>query len=219
MKNRTTNDTSDLLSIQYGKNTKGVQDVFLQTEEGTITCKLHLSLGIKNAVIWLGGAGGGLDGPARGMYPRLAESILKDRIASLRLHYRYPNNLKECVIDVLLGIEFLKSVGISKVILAGHSFGGAVVISAGAISDDVVSVIAMSSQTMGTDLVSRLSPKPLYLLHGTSDEILSDECSRELYRRASEPKEMKLYPGCRHGLDQCMDEVDKDVMNWIKKFF
>lgn len=188
----------------------------LQTNRGAIIARLHAASG-PGAVIWVGGAGSGLDGPAGGMYPRLAALLVPDGIASLRLHYRSPNHLDECVLDTLLGVEYLKELGKTKIILVGHSFGGAVVISAGALSPDVTGVVPMSSQTYGTRLVKELAPRPLLLLHGTADEILPDRCSRDIYARAGEPKELKLYPGCRHGLDECRDQVDQDLLAWLRQ--
>lgn len=58
--------------------------------------------------------------------------------------------------------------------LVGWSFGGAVVITAGARSSNVVGVATVASQTYGTDSVSSLAPKSLLLLHGTGDTCLSD---------------------------------------------
>ncbi|HYN87746.1 MAG TPA: alpha/beta hydrolase, partial [Ardenticatenaceae bacterium] len=166
--------------------------------------------------IWVGGAGGGLDGPAWGLYPRLAAQLVPDGIASLRLHYRYPNHLTDCVLDTLIGMLYVGSRGRQRVALVGHSFGGAVVISAGAIGESVVGVVAMSSQTYGTDLVRDISPRPLLLMHGTADQVLPDRCSHDLYRRAREPKQILLYPGCGHGLDECREQVDRDLLEWLR---
>ena len=188
----------------------------LQTNRGAIVARLHAAPGA-GAVIWVGGASGGLDGPAGGIYPRLAALLVPDGIAALRLHYRLPNHLEECVLDTLLGIEYLKELGKAKIILVGHSFGGAVVISAGALSPDVTGVVPMSSQTYGTQLVTELAPRPILLLHGSADEILPDRCSRDIYARAQEPKTLKIYPGCRHGLDECRDQVDQDLLAWLRK--
>jgi dienelactone hydrolase len=149
------------------------------------------------------------------LYPRLAQHLTQNQVASLRLHYRFPNHLQDCVLDTLLGIEYLHGLGHGPIALVGHSFGGAVVISAGALSQHVTGVVAMSSQTYGTDAVNKISPRPLLLLHGTADEVLPDACSRDLYARAREPKEIKLYPKCRHGLDQCRDQVDHDLLLWL----
>lgn len=81
--------------------------------------------------------------------------------------------------------------------------------------DEVIALAALSSQTSGTAAVTALSPKPLLLLHGTADEILPADCSRQLYGRAGEPKALILYAGCRHGLDQCREEVERDLGRWL----
>ncbi|WP_375434500.1 alpha/beta hydrolase [uncultured Hymenobacter sp.] len=196
----------------------GVETLAMQTNAGLITARLHPAGPGAAAVIWVGGSGGGLDGPAWGMYPRLAGQLAAQGIASLRLHYRKPNYLEDCVVDTLLGVQYLvQQRGYGATALVGHSFGGAVVVSAGALSHEVVAVVAMSSQTYGTDLAPCVSPRPLLVLHGTADEILSDACSRNIYERALEPKEILLYPGCRHGLDECRDQVDADVVGWLGK--
>lgn len=76
--------------------------------------------------------------------------------------------------------------------------GGAVVISAGVESELVAGVATVASHTYGTDGVAQLAPKGL-LLQGTADRTLPDRCSRDLYARAREPKELVLYPGDDHG--------------------
>jgi pimeloyl-ACP methyl ester carboxylesterase len=197
----------------------GEEVVRLRTDDGTINCRFHPAPATpagSAAVIWVGGAGGGLFGPAGGMYPRLAEALVPRGIASLRLDYRYPNKLLPCVLDVLLGIAWLGERGLGRVALVGHSFGGAVVIAAGEESPEVVGVAALSSQTHGTGTVSQLSPKPLLLIHGSDDEVLPDLCSRDIYRRARDPKEMRIY-ACRHGLDECREEVDRDLLEWLQR--
>jgi pimeloyl-ACP methyl ester carboxylesterase len=163
------------------------------------------------------GAGGGLGGPAGGVYVRLAEQFVSEGIASLRLDYRHPGDLINCILDVMMGIEFLSQSQHPEVILVGHSFGGAVVISAGALSDRVIGVAALSSQNQGTDLADRLAPKPLLVAHGLEDEVLPAACSRSIYARAGAPKELILYPNCRHGLDECREELDRDLTRWIRE--
>ena len=196
----------------------GVEELLFQTNQGQMPARLHPAPLGAPAVVWVSGAGGGLDGPAWGMYPRLAGRLAAQGIASLRLHYRKPNYLEDCVADTLLGVLYLvQQRGYRGVGLVGHSFGGAVVISAGALSDEVTTVVAMSSQTYGTDLTPQVSPRPLLVLHGTADEILPDRCSQDIYARARQPKELLLYPGCRHGLDECREQVDEDVLNWLVK--
>ncbi len=191
--------------------------IALRTSGGTINCRYHAARASDVAVLWVFGAGGGLGGPAGGVYTRLARQLTGDGVASLELAYRRPGDLTSCVLDVLLGIDYLGTQGRPRVVLVGHSFGGAVVITAGATSEEVIAVAALSSQAYGTELASRISPRPLFIAHGADDEVLPDACSRDIHRRAREPKRLVPYPGCRHGLDQCREELDRDLLGWIRE--
>lgn len=170
---------------------------------------------VAGGAVWVGGTGGGLDGPARGLYPAACRRLQHHGVAGLRLHYRFPGNLKECVLDTLLGVDFLSREGINNVALVGHSFGGAVVITAGALSDHVKAVVPMSTQTYGAELAPELAPRPLLLIHGTNDEVLPDTCSRRVFAEAREPKKLMLYRGARHGLDEVREEVLDLLTAWI----
>ena len=191
----------------------------LHTDRGDIEARYHPvqpradKRGL--AVVWVGGAGGGLDGPARGLYPEACERLQKSGVAGLRLHYRKPNALVDCVLDTLCGVEFLVKEGVRSVAVVGHSFGGAVVISAGAVSPHVKAVVPMSSQTYGADLAPRVAPRAMLLIHGTADDVLSPMCSRQIFAAAKHPKEIKLYEGANHGLDQVREEVLDLLVRWL----
>ena len=192
----------------------------LHTDRGDIDARFHPPSGgapgaKQLGVVWVGGAGGGLDGPARGLYPAASEQLQERGIASIRLHYRQPNELVNCVLDTLAGVAFLGREGVDKVALVGHSFGGAVVISAGASSKAVRAVVPMSSQTYGTELTPAVAPRAMLLIHGTNDTVLPDRCSRQIYAAAGEPKEIKLYPGAGHGLDEVRQELLDLLVRWI----
>ena len=207
----------ELRDVEHGPADDGAERVALHTSAGTIRCRFHDAGSGDAAVLWVFGAGGGLGGPAGGLYLRLARQLVGDGVASLELDYRRPGDLANCLLDVLMGVSYLGTRGRSRVVLVGHSFGGAVVVTVGATSEQVIAVAALSSQTSGTQLADRVSPRPLLVMHGTADEILPDACSRDIYRRAKEPKRLVLYPGCRHGLDQCQEELDRDLLAWIRE--
>ena len=207
----------ELREVERGPMEDAAELLALRTDAGTITCRLHDAPGGDTAVLWVFGAGGGLGGPAGGLYTRLGRQLVGDGIASLELAYRHPRDLTNCVLDVFTGIEYLGTRRRSRIALVGHSFGGAVVITAGATSPAVIAVAALSSQRGGTELADRISPRPLLVLHGSADEILPDTIARDIYGRAKEPKRLVLYPGCMHGLDQCIDELDRDLLGWIRE--
>lgn len=58
-------------------------------------------------------------------------------------------------------------------------------------------------RTYGTDpqpidVVARIAPRPLLILHGLDDEVIEFEQSERLYAAAGEPKGLWLAPGARH---------------------
>jgi pimeloyl-ACP methyl ester carboxylesterase len=125
------------------------EGVWLQTDRGTIHAIRHPSPEGRYGVIWVCGARGGFGGPGQGAYVRLAEALRQEGIVSLRLDYRYPDVLPECALDILAGVASLQQDRARPVVLVGHSFGGAVVIAAGAVNTHVAGVVALAPQTYG----------------------------------------------------------------------
>ena len=207
----------ELLEIERDAAIDGVEQVRLRTNDGEIPCRFHSTVNGDSAVLWVSGSRGGLDGPAGGLYERLAGQLAPANIASLQLDYRKPGQLIDSVLDVLLGIGFLRNQKARRIALVGHSFGGSVVINAAVASPAVVAVAALSSQMLGADDIAELSPRPVLLIHGESDEVRSDIGSRQLYELAGEPKELILYPGCGHAFDECREEIDRDLLRWLRQ--
>ena len=196
----------------------GAHDLVFETNDGVIRARHHAGAEDGPAILWVFGAGGGFGGPAGGVYERLAGRLTPHFFASLQVDYRYPVDLNACTLDVLAGIECLASVGHTHIVLVGHSFGGAVVINAAAMSEKVIGVAALSPQLFGSDRVGEISPRPLLLIHGGADEVLPDSCSRTLKQRSGDPVELKIYPNCRHGLDDCREQLDRDLTDWLMQF-
>jgi dienelactone hydrolase len=146
---------------------------------------------------------------------RLAEALRQEGIVSLRLTYRYPNVLPECALDILAGVAYLQQDRARPVVLVGHSFGGAVVIAAGAVNTHVAGVVALAPQTYGARLVGQLAPRPLLVVHGKADTRLPYTCGVQIYDWAQEPKHLVLYEGAEHRLDECAAALDQLLTQWI----
>ena len=188
----------------------------IRTPRGAVRGILHAADGARGAAVLVSGAGGGVVGPS-GVYVDLADRLRADGVTALRLDYRKPNDLSECTYDLLAALDALGRGGVERTILVGWSFGGAVVISAGASSERVVGVATVASQTFGTEDVGELSPeKSLLLIHGTADRTLRAELSRHLYHRAGEPKELILYPGDGHGIERHRQELLEKLHGWSR---
>lgn len=204
------------LSVVGDEDADGARAFEIETDAGVIRAMYHEVSSSNAAVIWMFGTGGGLEGPAGGMYTRLAKDLTSQDIASLRVDYRSPGDIEACVLDILVSIHVLQSLGCSRIVLVGHSFGGAVAICAGAANPQVLAVAALSTQLEYTDSVTDLAGRPLLLMHGTRDEVLPHSTSERLFNLASEPKEIRLYD-CRHGLDECSKQIDADLTDWIRR--
>jgi fermentation-respiration switch protein FrsA (DUF1100 family) len=186
--------------------------LLIATSRGEIRAILHPCNDAPGAVIYVGGALGGFEGPAD-VYGRVAQRV-RARMSGLRLHYRMPGEFEECVLDVLAGVSFLRGVGASGIALVGHSFGAAVVIKAGELSPAVSGVAALSPQLYGTRTVEKLA-KPLLLVHGTADTVLDHAASEDIYDRAREPKRIVLYHGADHSLRQNSAELEELLASWL----
>jgi alpha/beta superfamily hydrolase len=188
--------------------------VLIKTSRGEMRAVLHPCPSEPAAAIYVGGAMGGFEGPAGDIYGRLAER-LRPRVTGLRLHYRRPGEFEECVLDVLAGVSLVRGLGATGgVALIGHSFGGAVVIKAGELSQQVTGVAALSPQLHGTRTVEHLG-KPLLLVHGMRDGVLDHAASEDIHARAVDPKRLVLYAEADHTLQQNAGDLEELLADWI----
>ena len=66
--------------------------------------------------------------------------------------------------------------------------------------------------------ISRLSPRPVLIVHGTRDDTVPIDHALRLHRQAGEPKELKLVEGGEHRLRES-DEAVSFAVNWLKHVF
>lgn len=108
----------------------------------------------------------------------------------------------------------------TRFVVVGWSFGGSPCFTVAAREPQrVVGIATIASQTANTAGVSKLSPRPLLLLHGTGDTVLSPGCSETLYREygTAGQRELKLFEGDDHGLTQNSIEAEKLLFKFIAK--
>jgi len=191
------------------------EGLVLRTSRGDIPAIQHAAPESTRAVIWVCGARGGFGGPASGLYAELSQEFTGQGITSLRMDYRQPNNIQECALDLLAGVNFLRATGYGPAVVVGHSFGGAVVIAGGAFSDHVAGVVSLSPQTYGAQGAGMLSPTPLLVVHGKADTRLPFSCAVAIHDWAKEPRELVLYEGAEHRLEECRAELMDLLREWI----
>ena len=147
----------------------------------------------------------------------VANSLASEGVTSLLLKYRKPHELPASIRDTQAAATHLINQRFERIALVGHSFSGAVVISAGTKYDAVVAVAALASQTFGAVTVGHLAPRSLLLIHGTGDTRLSPYCSEQIYSWAKRPKELRFIDGASHGLSEHKSEVSQILTMWLLK--
>jgi alpha-beta hydrolase superfamily lysophospholipase len=70
------------------------------------------------------------------------------------------------------------------------------------------------------EVIGRLSPRAVLLIHGAQDELLPVENSYQLYAAAGEPKELVIYAGVGHGgyIFQEPQRYPKTVIKFLGKY-
>jgi alpha/beta superfamily hydrolase len=194
--------------------------ICIETNRGRIECKYYKADEADKGIVLVGGIGGGFQTPADSLYPRLGEHFKKTGISSLNIKFRKTGNLAESIIDVLVGIEFLKSENIKTFGLIGYSFGGAVVVQAAFNETEVKTIVLISTQGYGLSPISFLPKETsIFLIHGEEDERIPPEISVQAYEQAHEPKRIEIFDTkASHDLDEVADEIYVEVKDWITKY-
>lgn len=130
------------------------------------------------AIVACGGAMGGLLGPADGMYQGLGDVWAERGVPVLRVSYRRPNDMDSCCLDVAAAVQLAADSGAQRIVVMGHSFGGAVAVRVAVVMDEVAGVVTFATQSAGCEVAPGLRGRPLLLFHGDQDEILPLDSSR-----------------------------------------
>lgn len=167
------------------------------------------------AIVACGGAMGGLLGPGHALYQRLGDSWAGRGVRFLRVGYREPNNLDLCAHDLAVGVELARDAGSERVVVMGHSFGGAVAVrTAVVMTGSVVGVVTFATQSAGCEVAGALAGRALLLFHGDRDEILPSQAS-EMVRAIAGHGEVEIIPGDGHLLGKSDELISERLEEWL----
>lgn len=195
-------DALQVLAQQDVLVTPELRHLELFTMRGLLTLLWHQPAGPSPArpaaVVACGGAMGGLLGPADGLYHQLGTALAERGVPMVRVSYRRPNDLDSCCIDVAAAVQFVVGAGADRVVIMGHSFGGAVAVRVAVGLDELVAgVVTFATQSAGCEVAAGLRGRPLLLFHGERDEILPMQAS-EVVRAIAGHGELVILPGDGH---------------------
>ncbi|MCU1358770.1 MAG: hypothetical protein JWN99_59 [Ilumatobacteraceae bacterium] len=201
--------------------TPSLRHIEMYTMRGLLTLLWHEPPGDPQAqhpaaIVLCGGAMGGLLGPADCMYQRLGVEWAQRGVAVLRVSYRRPNDLDACCMDVAAAVQLAVGAGgAERVVVMGHSFGGAVAVQVGVgLHEMVAGVVTFATQSAGCEAAGGLQGKPLLLFHGDRDEILPMQAS-EMVRMIAGHGELVVLPGDGHLLTKSGDIMWERLEAWL----
>ena len=134
----------------------------------------------------------------------------------LRLSYRRPNDLDACCVDMAATVQLaVGGGGAERVVVMGHSFGGAVAVRvAVGLAEMVAGVVTFATQSAGCEVAGGLEGRPLLLFHGDRDEILPPEAS-EMVRMIAGTGELVRIPHDGHLLAKSGDILWERLEEWL----
>ena len=129
----------------------------------------------------------------------------------------YPISYERRLLDLEAAIEFsIEEGGAGKLALVGSSMGGALSIIMGAGYPEVGMVAALAPPS--NDDVLQAAPnlgKPLYIVHGSCDEIVYPWRSEKIAEAAGLHTLRLIEDGADHSLGDRMDRIGPEIIGWI----
>ena len=157
---------------------------------------------------------GGLLGPANGLYQELGDAWSAAGVPVLRVSYRRPNDLDSCCLDVAAAVQLAADAGARRVVVMGHSFGGAVAVRVAVAMDEVSGVVTFATQSAGCEVAPGLRGRPLLMFHGDADEILPLESSQIVAAMAG-VGELVVCKGDGHLLAHSATLISNHLTDWL----
>ncbi len=80
---------------------------------------------------------------------------------------------------------------------------------------NVQAVVTLASQSLGTDAVGAIAPRPLLVIYPVGDEVVPGWASEDIFARAGEPKELIALLARDHYLSDSATDVEGLLLSWL----
>ena len=210
-------DMLGIMASQQAMLSPNLRHIEMYTRRGLLGILWHEPIGNPgtSGVIMMGGAMGGLMGPGDALYQVLGEDFSARGVPAMRISWRKPNDLDACCVDAAAAVQMMVGTGCDRVVLMGHSFGGAVAVRvAVGLSAMVCGVVTFATQSAGCEVAAGLQGRPFLLFHGDRDEILPLQAS-EMVAAMAGYGDLVVLPGDGHLLAKSEDVLWERLWQWL----
>jgi hypothetical protein len=209
-------DRLEVLDRSEVEVTPGLTHVEIFTSRGLLTVLWHGARTAQSVVLLCSGGGGGVLGPADGLYQDLGTVFARHDIGTLRVGYRRAGDLDLSLLDVLVAADLATRSGARRFVVVGHSFGGAVAVQAAVVLGRCTAgVVTLATQSTGCEAAARLQGTPMLLLHGDQDELIPVMASGLVHQLAGGHGELVILRGCSHRMSERAREIRRNLVPWI----
>lgn len=147
------------------------------------------------------------------LFDDLAPRIQRTGASVLQLD-QCSESLEERLICLVSALTSLRRQGVERMALIGWRSGATLALAAGCGCEAVTGVAALAPDVSAADFIAELAPRRLLLMHGSDDQVAPSAISRLLYARATDPKELVMYPGERHDFSIYREEALDKLSTW-----
>lgn len=155
-----------LIEVREQMVSAGRTRIVFSTNRGDMIAHCRLENGTRKAVILLGDD---FDARFDRQFQSVDDALVALGIGSGRVEYRVTGDCAQCAIDALLLCQYLDDEGVTDVVLAGWSFGGAVALAAGSICRTARGVAAISPTDISQCCLRWMADKPTLLMFSEDD--------------------------------------------------
>lgn len=194
----------------------GLEHLEVYTSHGLLTVFSHRPSGApRAAIVTCGGAMGGVLGPGHALFHQIGVTWPDRGVGVHRVGYRTPNDLDRCSHDVACAVEMAIDEGAERVVLMGHSLGGAVAIRVAVVmAAEVAGVVTFATQSAGCEVAGALGGRPLLLFHGDRDEVLPMQSS-EMVLMIAGAGDLVVLAGDGHVLGRSDGVIVERLEEWL----
>ena len=170
-------------------------------------------------VVFVSGVDGGFIEPADEIYTRISQRLASLGVPSIFVRYREPGVLEPSVDDALAAAGHLRQLGVTRMALAGWSFGGAVITQSAVRIPEAVTIVGFAPQAKDTEAVQNFNAtQSILLFHSYEDENVPFISSEQILDEAPEgiKKQFVKLESSNHILDGEGEKLTPIVLKWLE---